>query len=95
MIRLTAILAAIALPLLASPALAQIDEEATSAPRPGVVLTDTVWVRSDSTSDLPGSMHIFLSKGTLVSGSCWEPYRLSNWRMDDETTLSWEEDGMP
>lgn len=57
-------------------------------------LLDRVWVRQDDASGLPGSMHIFLSDGTLVSDSCWETYRLSKWQQVSETEIAWEEDGM-
>jgi hypothetical protein len=39
-------------------------------------------------------MHIFLADGTMVSDSCWETYRLSNWSQVSETAISWDEDGM-
>lgn len=79
---------------LSAPAFAQEEEGATFAPMVGASLTDRVWVRADDASDLPGSMQLFLSDGTLVSDSCWETYRLSSWRMTSDTTLSWTEDGM-
>jgi hypothetical protein len=61
----------------------------------GVVrLTDKVWVRADAGEDLPGPMHIFLSDGTMVSDSCWETYRLSEWKTVDDRNLSWNEDGI-
>jgi len=68
-------------------------EGMTAAPVAGSSLTERVWVRTD-VSDLPGSMQLFLSDGTLLSDSCWETYRLSNWRMTGEDTLSWDEDGV-
>lgn len=43
---------------------------------------------------MPGSMQIFLADGTLVSDSCWETYRLSNWQQVSDTEISWDEDGM-
>jgi hypothetical protein len=54
-------------------------------------LADRVWVRSDSTG-LPGVMRIFLSDSTLVMDSCWETYRLARWRMENDSTLRWQED---
>ncbi|KKB11482.1 hypothetical protein VE25_12645 [Devosia geojensis] len=62
--------------------------EATSNP-----LLNRVWVRADDTG-LPGPMQIFLADGTLVSDSCWETYRLSQWQQVSETEISWDEDGM-
>jgi hypothetical protein len=53
---------------------------------------DRVWVRSD-VADLPGSMRIFLSDGTLVMDSCWEVYRLSAWQQEGENGIVWFEDG--
>lgn len=56
-------------------------------------LLNRVWVRQGDASALPGVMHIFLEDGTMVSDSCWETYRLSNWQQVSETEISWEEDG--
>lgn len=78
----------------AATAFAQDEEVPTSAPMIGVSLTDRVWVRSDDTSGMPGSMQLFLSDGTLLTDSCWETYRLSSWHMTSDTTLVWTEDGM-
>jgi hypothetical protein len=55
-------------------------------------LLNRVWVRADETG-LPGPMQIFLANGTLVSDSCWETYRLSNWQQVSDAAISWEEDG--
>jgi hypothetical protein len=63
------------------------ESEATSNP-----LLNRVWVRADDTG-LPGPMQIFLADGTLVSDSCWETYRLSQWQQVSDTQISWDEDG--
>lgn len=60
---------------------------------PAAVLTDRVWVRSD-TRDLPGVMRVFLRDGTMLLDSCWETYRLAKWRMEPDQTLIWNEDGV-
>lgn len=73
------------------PAAAQEVEPAKEA-ETGDGLEDRVWVRTGS--DLPGSMVIFLSDGTLVQDSCWETHRLSAWKREGDTSLSWDEDGM-
>lgn len=65
------------------------DEVGTTNP-----LLNRVWVKQGDASALPGVMHIFLADGTMVSDSCWETYRLSNWQQVSETEISWEEDGM-
>ena len=58
-------------------------------------LLNRVWVRQGiDPAALPGVMHIFLSDGTMVSDSCWEAYRLSNWQQVSQTEISWDEDGM-
>ena len=57
-------------------------------------LLNRVWVRQDGSDALPGVMHIFLADGTMVSDSCWETYRLSNWQQLSETEIAWDEDGM-
>ena len=54
--------------------------------------TDRAWVRADPT-DMPGQMRIFLADGTLVMDSCWEVYRLAEWRRAGGDTLAWSEDG--
>ncbi|WP_338719879.1 hypothetical protein [Devosia sp. XK-2] len=57
-------------------------------------LLNRVWVKQGEGDSLPGVMHIFLADGTMVSDSCWETYRLSNWQQISDTEISWEEDGM-
>jgi len=57
------------------------------------LLLNRVWIRAEDESGLPGSMQIFLPNGTLVSDSCWETYRLSQWRQLSDTAISWDEDG--
>jgi len=73
------------------PAYAQADEPAAS--ETSNPLLNRVWVRADDTG-LPGPMQIFLEDGTLVTDSCWEVYRLSNWQQVSETAISWVEDGI-
>lgn len=58
---------------------------------PASTLTDRVWVQADS-SELPGKMRIFLSNGTLLMDSCWETYRLAEWRRVDGDSIAWSED---
>jgi hypothetical protein len=79
----------------ATPALAQDAEPAAEEGEDtGNPLLNRVWVRQGEDSSLPGVMHIFLEDGTLVSDSCWETYRLSNWQQVSDTEISWDEDGM-
>lgn len=54
--------------------------------------TGKVWTRTDS-PDLPGVMRVFLPGGTLVMDSCWETYRLAQWRQVSERSLVIVEDG--
>ena len=70
------------------PVLEAIDAEADNR------LLNKVWMRDGDDAELPGVMHIFLADGTMVSDSCWETYRLSNWQQVSDTEISWEEDGM-
>lgn len=82
-----------------APAMAQESDappagEATLEAESDNPLLNRVWVRSDDTSGMPGSMQIFLADGTLISDSCWETYRLSNWQQLSDTEISWDEDGM-
>ena len=81
-------------PALAEDATESSDADASADEDTEASLTDRVWVRSDQ-GDLPGVMQVFLGDGTLVSDSCWETYRLSNWEwVVDGKTLRWTEDGM-
>lgn len=80
--------------LSASPATAQEAEGMTSAPMIGASLTEKFWIQSQDDAGLPGSMVLFLSEGTMLQDSCWETYRLSNWQMTGEDSLSWQEDTM-
>lgn len=68
-----------------------VQAEATPPEAAGSPLTDRVWVRADAT-DLPGRMRVFLSDGTLLMDSCWEAYRLAEWRRTADT-IAWSEDG--
>lgn len=79
-----------ALPAVAQEAVSDSQSEHEPAKR---TLTNRVWVKADS-PDLPGIMRIFLSDGTMVSDSCWETHRLSQWRMTSDTALTWNEDGI-
>jgi hypothetical protein len=56
-------------------------------------LTDRVWARTDSVG-LPGPMRVFLGNGTLLIDSCWETYRLCQWRLDGDSSVVWQEDGV-
>jgi hypothetical protein len=70
------------------------DDEVTTIETPpaqGVEITDRVWLRTDS-SAAPGTLRIFLSGGTLLMDSCWETYRLSEWRQASDSVVTWRED---
>ncbi len=54
--------------------------------------TGKVWTRTDS-PDLPGVMRVFLPGGILVMDSCWETYRLAQWRQVSGGSLVIVEDG--
>lgn len=56
-------------------------------------LTDRIWVQNSGDTP-PGAMQLFLDSGALLTTSCWEGYRLSEWRWVDDTHIEWEEDGM-
>ncbi len=81
------------LPAMAQDSDTPLAEEASADTDGDNPLLNRVWVRSDDESGMPGSMQIFLSDGTLVSDSCWETYRLSNWQQVSDTQISWDEDG--
>jgi hypothetical protein len=57
--------------------------------RPGQ-LTNRVWVSAANSP--PGGMLIFMSDGTLLQDSCWETYRLSQWRLQPGQRIVWQED---
>jgi len=71
-----------------APVTAPPPEPSASAP----AFTGKVWVQAGS-PDLPGTMRIFLADGTLVMDSCWETYRLAQWRAESERSLVVVEDG--
>ena len=79
-----------------APVMAQETEAATEEAdaASGSLLLNRVWVRQGDGSGMPGTMHIFLADGTMVSDSCWETYRLSSWQQVSDTQISWDEDGM-
>jgi hypothetical protein len=54
--------------------------------------TNRVWTQEES-EERPGILRIFLSDGTLVSDSCWETHRLSEWKQVSDGKISWNEDG--
>jgi hypothetical protein len=72
-----------------APATAPSPEPSVSAP----AFTGKVWVQAGS-PDLPGQMRIFLADGTLVMDSCWETYRLAQWRAESERALVIVEEGL-
>jgi hypothetical protein len=73
-----------------TPSDSQSDDDSPGA---GDTLTDKVWVRAGS-QQLPGVIKIFLSDGTLVQDSCWEPHRFSAWHKTSASSVVWNEDGM-
>jgi hypothetical protein len=86
--RMRAYVAALALALAACQHEPPLD---TAPPEEKSPLVDRAWTRSDST-ELPGTLLIFLSDGTLVMDSCWETHRLERWQMESDSTLVWQED---
>lgn len=65
---------------------------ADPAPAPAApAWVNRVWLRADST-DLPGTLRIFLADGTLVMDSCWETYRLARWEEQEAGIVTWQED---
>lgn len=71
------------------PTPAPVASAAASSGRPAQ-LTNRVWVSAASSP--PGAMLIFLSDGTLLQDSCWETYRLSEWRQQNGQRIVWQED---
>lgn len=70
-------------------------EPAPPAPAPAASepsFTGKVWAGASS-PDLPGTMRIFLADGTLVMDSCWETYRLAQWRRVSDHSLVIVEEG--
>jgi len=76
------------------PATAQETEDASEEKASANPLLNRVWVRADADPALPGPMQIFLEDGTLVTDSCWETYRLSEWQQVSDSAISWNEDGI-
>lgn len=56
------------------------------------LLSDGMWLDTDPKA-ARGSYVVFLSDGGLLMASCGEGWRLSPWRMRDDSRLVWEEDG--
>ena len=56
-------------------------------------LLNKVWVMTPE-DGRPGVMRIFLADGVLIQDSCWETYRLSDWRREADGKIVWNEDGM-
>lgn len=56
------------------------------------LLSDVMWLDTDPAAPR-GSYIVFLSDGGLLMASCGEGWRLSPWRMRDDSRLVWEEDG--
>jgi hypothetical protein len=87
------VFAALLLPACERPDLAVRQDEITTIETPpqSIAITDRVWLRTDSTA-APGTLRIFLSNGTLLIDSCWETYRLSEWRQSPDSVVTWRED---
>lgn len=51
-----------------------------------------IWAATSPESP-PGSMRIFLDSGALLQTSCFETYRLSEWRRINGNRIAWSEDG--
>ncbi len=49
------------------------------------------WISTDPTA-AANTLRIFLPDGTLVMGSCTEPYRLASWRSMGAQRIEWRED---
>lgn len=56
-------------------------------------LTDRFWTLAE-TDGRAGVIRAFLSDGSMLQGSCWEPYRLSAWRRSGDGAIVWTEDGV-
>ena len=58
-------------------------------------LVNRIWVRSEESAGagLPSRIQVFLSNGTLLSDSCWETHRISEWSREPAGGLRWLEDG--
>jgi len=75
------------------PAASEAAPESTAEPAATSALTDRVWLRADPGA-ARGAIQVFLSDGTLITDSCFETYRLSQWRRGQDRALTWNEDGI-
>lgn len=66
--------------------------EKASAAAGASLLENTVWAQAPESGGPPGAFKIFLSGGTLITDSCWETYRLSEWRRTGDGAVAWTED---
>lgn len=69
------------------------NDDSTSATSTAPSFVGKAWM-AEGSKDLPGVLRIFLPDGTLVMDSCWETYRLAQWRMDSAGKLVITEDTM-
>lgn len=59
---------------------------------PAPAFVGKAWFR-ESPADPPGGLRIFLTDGTLLMDSCWETYRLAQWRPEAANLIVLIEDG--
>jgi hypothetical protein len=70
-----------------------VDVDAVSAQTgPAPAFVGKAWLRR-SPADPPGGLRIFLTDGTLLMDSCWETYRLAQWRPEADNLIVLIEDG--
>jgi hypothetical protein len=58
----------------------------------GPRFVDKVWRITAPVGRPPGSLHVFLSDGTLLMTSCVETYRLAQWTLDTPASMTITED---
>jgi hypothetical protein len=68
-------------------------EAAPAQTGPAPAFVGKAWFR-ESPADPPGGLRIFLTDGTLLMDSCWETYRLAQWRPEAANLIVLIEDGI-
>lgn len=67
-------------------------ETAPAQAGPAPAFVGKAWFR-ESPADPPGGLRIFLTDGTVLMDSCWETYRLAQWRPEAANLIVLIEDG--
>src|SRR5262245_18501514 len=78
----------------ATPTASAAPEAAAGSDEASLPFVGRAWLTSDG--DKPrGALWIFLANGTLVMDSCFETFRIIEWRNRGDNKIAWREDEVP